>query len=60
MRTKKMLNGGRWSEKVSSKECFTYLDKLNLQVVIDLKLKPIFASAPTGSKNETCFKSDQI
>jgi hypothetical protein len=39
--------------------CFTDLGKLNLTMVVDFKLKPIFATAPAASKNEACFKSGQ-
>jgi len=40
-------------------ERFTDLDKLNLQMMVDGVLKPIFETAPFASENYARFKSGQ-
>jgi hypothetical protein len=37
--------------------CFSDLGKLNLLMGFDFKLKPFFATAPEGSKNDAHYKS---
>ena len=42
-----------------STERFTDLNKLNLPMVVRIRLEPIFPTSPAASKNDACFKSGQ-
>jgi hypothetical protein len=55
----KIFTIGPAASKTYTTMCFRDLAKLNLPMVVRLKLEPIFDTAPAASKNKARFKSGQ-